>query len=192
VRDAGGPLLTFYVAWKIGGVVVGIMAATAFAALAWAYERRHDRPGMVARLSLGLVLVHAIVGLATKSALVYLAQPLVLSGVLGLGFTISTLAGRPLAGVFAVEMFPFSPEVRASEEYRRVFGRVSLAWGAYLLLHCVALLIVLLEWGVDVFVVANLATSAPVMTALLTWSIWYVVTTFRRSEEWGWILRGMP
>jgi intracellular septation protein A len=189
-RDAFGPLLAFYVAWKTAGVVVGILVATVFATLAWVYERRHGRPGMVARLSLGLVVIHAVIGLATHSATIYLAQPLLLSGALGLTFTVSTFVRRPLAGIFAVEMFPFSPEMRSSEEYRRVFGRVSLAWGAYLLVHCGVLLVVLLWWGVDVFVVVNIATSAPMMTGLLAWSIWYTVATFRRSDDWGWVLRG--
>ena len=117
-------------------------------------------------------------------------QPLIVSGALGMGFTISTMLGRPLAGVFATEMFPFSPEMRASREYRQVFGRVSLVWGAYLLLHCGLLLVVLLSWGVDVFVVVNIGTSAPIVTALLAWSIWYTVASFRRSEDWGWMLRG--
>lgn len=189
-RDAFGPLLAFYVGWKVGGVVVGITVATLVAILAWGYERRHARPGMVARLSLALVIIHAVIGLGTRNATIYLAQPLVISGALGMAFTVSTLVRRPLAGVFATEMFPFAPEMRASQEYRRVFGRVSLAWGGYLLLHAAVLEVVLLWWGVDVFVVANVATSAPIMTALLAWSIWYTVASFRRSEEWGWVLRG--
>jgi intracellular septation protein A len=191
-RDVFGPLLSFYVGWKIGGVFVGIAVATVVATAAWVYERRHQRPGMVARLSLGLVLIHAVIGLVTGSATIYLAQPVLLSGALGLAFTVSTLARRPLAGVFAVEMFPFSAEMRRSPEYRQVFGRVSLVWGAYLLLHCGFLLAVLLWWGVDVFVPVNIASSAPIIAALLTWSIWYTVTSFRRSEAWGWALRGEP
>src|SRR5437763_371791 len=42
-RDAAGPLLSFYVGWKTAGVIVGIVVATLFATLAWAYERRRDR-----------------------------------------------------------------------------------------------------------------------------------------------------
>jgi hypothetical protein len=145
---------------------------------------------MVARLSLSLVVIHALIGLGTHSATIYLAQPLLVSAALGLAFTISTMLGRPLAGVFATEMFPFSPEMRSSEEYRQVFGRVSFAWGAYLLLHSGFLLVVLLSWGVDVFVTVNIATGAPIVTALLAWSIWYTVASFRRSDDWGWMLRG--
>jgi hypothetical protein len=190
VRDALGPLVSFYVGWKAAGIVVGVLAATVFAIFAWAYERRHGRPGMVARLALGLVVIHAVIGLGTHSATIYLAQPLLVSAALGLAFTFSTMARRPLAGVFAIEMFPFSPEMRSSEEYRRVFARVSMAWGAYLLLHCAVLFVVLLLAGVDLFVVVNIATSVPIMTGLLAWSIWYTVASFRRSEEWGWVLRG--
>jgi hypothetical protein len=145
---------------------------------------------MVARLSLSLVVIHALIGLGTHSATIYLAQPLLVSAALGLAFTISTMLGRPLAGVFATEMFPFSPEMRSSEEYRQVFGRVSFAWGAYLLLHSGFLLVVLLSWGVDVFVTVNIATGAPIVTALLAWSIWYTIASFRHSDDWGWMLRG--
>jgi hypothetical protein len=28
------------------------------------------------------------------------------------------------------------------------------------------------------------------VVAMMTWSIWYAVRAFRRSEEWGWALRG--
>ena len=189
VRDIVGPLLTFYVGWKLAGVVVGVVAATVFAILAWGYERRHERPGLVARLALALVIVNALIGLGTRSATAYLAQPLLVGATLGATFIVSALLRRPLAGVFAVEMFPFTPEMRASDEYRQVFGRVSLAWGAYLLLHAAFLLVVLATWGVDVFVVANISTGAPIVAGLLTWSVWYTVTSFRRSEEWGWALQ---
>lgn len=189
VRDILGPLLAFYVGWKLGGVVLGVGVATVFAALAWAYERRQERPGMVARLSLALVVIHALIGLGTRSATIYLAQPLLVGAALGAAFTVSTLLSRPLAGVFAVELFPFTPEMQSSEDYRQVFGRLSLAWGAYLLIHAAVLLVVLITWGVDVFVVVNISTGAPIIAALLTWSIWYAVARFRESEEWGWALR---
>ena len=45
-RDAFGPVLAFYVLWKLWGLVPGIVAATAVALLVYRYERQQDRPAL--------------------------------------------------------------------------------------------------------------------------------------------------
>ena len=90
--------------------------------------------------------------------------------------------------MFAQETYPFPPAVKASLTFRRVFSRVSLAWGVYLLLRS-ALRLVALSWrDVDVIVAVNVLTGMPFTAALTAWSIWYGVRGFRRSREWGWAL----
>ena len=185
-RDSFGPILAFYVLYRTVGLVVGIAAATLVALLAVRYERKRDRTGTMARFALGFVLLQAAIGLASGSAEVYLAQPVLLNGAFGLVFLVSALIGRPLAGVFAGEMHDFPPEVRASETFRRVFSRISLAWGVYLLVRSAVRLVILAKTGVDAFVLINLATGAPLIAAMMSWSVWYAVRGFRRSNEWGW------
>src|SRR5205814_727944 len=146
-----------------------------------------ERPGMVARIALLFVLVQGTIGLAFGSAKVYLAQPVVLNGILGLVFLVSVLLGRPFAGMFAEELYPFPPEVKASETFRRAFTPVSLAWAVYLLARS-GLRLFMLTKSVDAFVVVNVATGAPIMIGLMAWSVWYITRSFRRSEEWGWAL----
>jgi len=58
-------------------------------------------------------------------------------------FVVSVLIGRPLAGVFARETYPFPPAVKASATFRRIFSHVSLAWGVYLLLRSAVRLLAL-------------------------------------------------
>jgi intracellular septation protein A len=185
-RDAFGPVLAFYVGWKVLGLVAGIAASTVLSLLAWRYERRRDRPGIMARVALAIVLVQAVIGLIADSAKVYLAQPVLVNAVFGGAFIVTTLMRRPLAGVFAGEMYPFPPEVRASRTFLRVFSRVSLAWGAYLLLRSAVRFVTLAETSVDAFVLVNFATGVPLTAGLMSWSVWYGVRGFRRSEEWGW------
>ncbi len=185
--NASGPILSFYIGWKLSGLVVGVLLATAVGVGAYLFERSRERPGMVARLALLFVFVQGTIGLAFGSAKVYLAQPVVLNGILGLVFLISTLRGRPFAGMFAAEFYPFPPEARASETFRRAFSRVSLVWAAYLLARS-AFRGFMLSYSVDTFVAVNVATGFPVMTALMSWSVWYITRSFRRSEEWGWTL----
>lgn len=189
-RDAFGPLLVFYVGWKVVGLAAGIVAATVLAVVAWRWEVRRERPGLMARIGLVLVLLQAAIGLIADDARVYLAQPVLISGVYGLVFLVSAVVGRPLAGTFATEMYAFPDEVKASETFRRVFGRVSLAWGCYLVLRSVVRMLVLSQSSVDAFVLVNFVTGFPFMTALITWSVWYGVRGFRRSEEWGWVFAG--
>ncbi|HEX4540186.1 MAG TPA: VC0807 family protein [Acidimicrobiales bacterium] len=188
--DAFGPVLAFYVGWKVAGTEVGIGVATAVGIVAWYAARRRERPGAVALLALGFVFVQAGVGLAFHSARIYLAQQVLLSAGLGVAFLVSIALRRPLAGLFAQDIFPFPDEVRSSATFRRVFTRISLAWGVYQVLRSVVRLGALSKGSIDAFLVVNLITSGPFIVALMAWSIWYAVRAFRRSEEWGWALRG--
>ena len=185
-RDAFGPVLAFYVVWKVAGLTAGILASTVVSLAAWRYERGKGRPGLMALASLGLVLVQAGIGLAADDAKVFLGQPVLVNGVYGLVFVVSAVVGRPLAGVFAGEMYPFPAEVRESVTFRRVFGRVSLAWGAYLLARSALRLLTLTTFSVDAFLGINLVSGVPLTAALMSWSVWYAGRAFRRSEEWGW------
>ena len=185
--NAGAPILFFYAGWKLSGLVLGVALATVVGVGAYLYERKRERPGMIARLALVFVFIQGTIGLAFGSAKVYLAQPVVLNGLLGLVFLVSTLRGRPFAGEFAEELYPFPPDVKASATFKRSFSRVSLVWAAYLLARSI-IRGFMLKGSVDAFVAVNVATGFPIMTGLMVWSVWYITRSFRRSEEWGWAL----
>jgi intracellular septation protein A len=190
-RDAFGPPLAFYAGWKAGGLVVGIACSTVVSMLAWRLEARAGRPGFMARLSLGIVVVQALVGLAAGSERVYLAQPVLVNAAYGLAFLVSVAVGRPLAGAFAGDLYVFPDEVKASNTFRSIFGRVSLAWGAYLCARSVVRLVTLSQGSVEAFLVVNMLTGMPLIAVLMSWSIWYAVRAFRRSDEWGPVIRAL-
>jgi hypothetical protein len=102
---------------------------------------------------------------------------------------ISVLIGRPLAGVFAGDTYPFPPAVKGSNTFRRVFSRVSIVWGVYLLSRSALRIIALMHLGVEAFIVINVVTGLPFTAAIMAWSIWYGVRGFRQSDEWGAFLR---
>jgi len=188
-RDAVGPVLAFYLCWKLVGLGAAIAVATALSAVAYGWERRHGRPGIGAALGLAITLTQAVVGLATGSAIAYFVPPLVVNGLWGLAFIGSVAIGRPLSGVFAQETYPFPDAVKASATYRRVFSRISLVWGVYFLARTAIRLLALSRRDVGLFILINLATGIPFTAALMSWSIWYGVRGFRRSAEWGWALK---
>jgi intracellular septation protein A len=190
-RDAFGPMLVFYVGYKLSGLLLGIVLSTVASLAAYRWERSHDRPGLMARLSLGFVLVQAVIGLAADSAVVYLAQPVLVNGAYGIAFLGSALVRRPLAGAFATEMYPFPDEVKQSDTFKRAFAHVSLAWGAYLLVRSGVRIATLSGGGIDAFIVVNLVTGMPLTALLMGWSVWYAVRFFRNSAEFGEAIRLM-
>jgi Protein of unknown function (DUF3159) len=184
-RDAFGPVLAFYVGMKLGGVALGIAVSTVVSFLGYRFERRRGRRGLMARLSLGFVVVNAAVGLVSDSATVYLALPVLQSAAFGLGFLLSAAMGLPLTGLLAQEMRPIPPEVVSSRTYRKVFGKSSVVWGIYLLVRSAIRLVTLSTGSLGAFVVVNFITGLPLTAALVAWSIRAGVRGFRRSEEWG-------
>ena len=190
-RDAFGPPLAFYVGWKSAGLVVGLALATLVSLLAWRAERRAGRPGFMTRLSLAIVIIQAVVGLVAGSERVYLAQPVLVNAAYGIAFIVSVLLHRPLAGAFAGDLYSFPDEVRASKTFTSIFGRISLVWGAYLCVRSGVRLATLSQSSVEAFLVVNMLTGMPLIALLMSWSVWYGVRSFRRSEEWGPAIRAL-
>jgi hypothetical protein len=187
LRDGLGPTLTFYAGWKLSGLLVGIIAASLFSLACYRYEHRRGRPGLIARLVLLFVVLQATVGLLLNSATVYLAQPVVLSGINGILWLGSVAIGRPLAAMFAREVFDFPAEMRQSATFKAVFGRISSAFGVYFIVAGIVQVIILLAVGVDVYVGVHAVTIVGIV-GMAAWAIRYSVNTFRASGEWGWVL----
>jgi len=188
-RDAFGPMLVFYAGFKLSGLLAGIVLSTIASFAAYRWERSHDRPGLMARVGLGLVLLQTVIGAMSNSTVVYLAQPVLINGAYGLAFLGSIVIGRPLAGVFATETYPFPDDVKGSDTYRRAFSHISLAWGLYLVVRSVVRMASLSGGNVDSFIVVNTLTGVPLTAMLMSWSVWYAVRFFRKSAEFGEAIR---
>jgi intracellular septation protein A len=175
LRDILGPTLSFYAGWKItGNLVVGVALGSAFSFAAYRYERRHGRPGIVARLVLAFVVVQAIVGLATGSAEAYLIQPAILGTLNGAAWLVSVALRKPLAGAFAGEVFPFDEETRASDAYRSTFSHISIVFGVFFIGFAAIQLLVLLTVGIDAFVAVRLLDAAGILV-MIVWCVRYAV-----------------
>jgi hypothetical protein len=174
------PILLFYVVWNLAGLVPAILVATAVSGSIVAWQVRRGNGGALAVVALIFVLIQAVVGLASNSATVYLAQPVVLSACWGVAYFGSVVVRRPLIGIFANVWYPFPPAFRASEPYRHEFSLQSIVWGIYCLARAGLRLAVLLGPGIGSFVVVSLLTGAPIFAALVFWGIWHARRTFSR------------
>jgi len=178
LREGALPVAAFYAGLELGGLAAGIAASTLVSVLLYAYERRAGREGLLVRLSLLFVAVQGLIGLVSGSAVVYLATPVVATAAWGVLFLASAAVGRPLAGALACAWYPFTPEFRRSDLFRRVYAVESVVWGAYLLARSALRLVVLLEGSLGGYVVVVFLTGTPAMLALLAWSVWYAIRRF--------------
>jgi hypothetical protein len=180
--EAVAPVLVFYAAWKLSGLGPAIAASTlVYVALAALLTRRGRDVTLVA-VGAVFVVIQAVVGLAAHSAIVYLAQPVVLSALWGIAYFVSVAIRRPLIGVFANAWYPFPAWFRASEPYRREFGMQSLVWGMYCLARAALRLWALLDAGVAGFVLVSAVTGTPLLIALVGWGIWHARRVFSRLD----------
>lgn len=185
VRDAFGPLVVFYVGWKLIGLGAGIVAAVAFGVAVYVHERRRGRPAAVVRLALVLVGIRATVGIVSGSGRAYLATEIAIDAILATMVCGSLLSRRPFASWFAAELYPLPPEVVESATYRRAMRAITGVWGAYFALRGLTRLAALLTLGTDQYALVIALTDAPFLLALLAWSVYYSLRVFRRSDEFG-------
>ena len=181
--EAVAPVLVFYAVWKVWGLAPAIAASTVvyLTLAAWVLRRGHDLT--LIAVGAAFVVIQALVGLASHSATVYLAQPVVLSALWGLAFFVSIAIGRPLIGVFAGVWYPFPSWFRAGKDYRREFGMQSFVWGLVCLARAGLRLWGLLDSGVGGFVVVSIVTGTPLLAALVAWGIWHARRTFSRLDD---------
>jgi intracellular septation protein A len=185
VRDAFGPLAAFYAGWKLIGLVAGILLAVALGVAVYVHERRHGRPAMIVRVALALVLIRATIGLSADSARVYLGMEIVVDTLIA-GLVLGLLArGRPLAAVFAREVYPLPPELSESRTFRDAMARITAVWGIYFLLRALVRLAALLTLSTDQYVLVSALSDAPFLIAILAWSVRYTTKAFRESEQWA-------
>jgi intracellular septation protein A len=180
--EAVAPVLVFYAAWKLAGLDAAIVASTIFclALAGWLIRRRKD--ATLVAIGALVVVIQAVVGLASHSATIFLAQPVLLSGLWGLAYLGSVAIGRPLIGVFASAWYPFPDWFRASTPYRREFAMQSIVWGVYCLLRAGLRLWALLGSGVAGFVVVSTATGPPLLALLVAWGLWHARRRFSRLD----------
>jgi hypothetical protein len=188
VRDGFGPLATFFIGWKLLGLTAGIALAVVFGVSIFVHERRQGRPAALVRVALALVCLRAVVGVSSGSASVYLAQEIGIDLLLGLGILALLAAGRPISSWIAADVFPFTTEMRDSDTFRQVMRSITTVWGTYFLVRAGVRLTALLTLSTNRYVLVIALSDAPFLIALLAWSVYYTVNSFRRSEQWGALL----
>jgi uncharacterized protein DUF3159 len=182
LREGFLPVGAFYVGLQLSGLAAGIAASTAVSFFIYLYERRAGRDGLLVRIAFGFVFVQGAIGLAANSAVVYLAQPVLVNAAWGVAFLVSAAIRRPLAGALACAWYPFPHWVRQTESFKRVFGVQSLVWGAYFVARSGIRMAALLYGSLGSFLAIVFLTGTPVMFLLIVWSIRHAMRELTVSE----------
>lgn len=175
------PIGGFYLGDRLSGLIAGIVTASLASLGLFAWERRKGRPGVLARLSLVVVLLQAVVGLGSHSAFVYFLPSIAVDLAEGTAFCASALSRRPLAWHLAREILPLPQHLINQPDVRSMFSRVTLIWGGYFTLRGLACLSVLSLSDTSTYLVTRVLLDLPVVIPLLGGSLTFVLARLDRT-----------
>jgi len=174
-----GPLAAFVVGRALGGVVAAIAAAAAVSLCLFAWERRKGRPGVLAWISLVVLVCGVVLGLVSRSAVLYFLPPIAMDIVEGVACFVSCLTRMPLGRVLAGELVTLPPRLFTLPEIRRPLLGITLVWGGYFTARGLLCGGLVLFVGTDAFLVARALVDAPVVLPLLAVSAVFTVRRLR-------------
>jgi hypothetical protein len=166
-----GPLAGFWAGSRLGGLYAGIAFATAVSLAVYWWERRRGRPGLLARLSLAVIVLQVLLGGLGESAFLYFLPRIGVDVAEGLAHYASCLTRRPLAAVFARELVTVPHAVLQRPPARRLFVRITLVWGTYFTGRGLLTLVVLVSAGADAYLLVRALVDAPLVIPLLAASL---------------------
>jgi hypothetical protein len=158
--------------------------AALFGVSVFIHERRQGRPAMILRLALILVAIRASVGLSSDSATIYLAQEIGIDILLACAVLASLTRGHPFASWFASEIYPLSRQMRESDTFQDAMRTITAVWGLYFLARATVRLTALLTLSTDSYALVIALSDAPLLIAILAWSVYHTVSAFRNSARW--------
>jgi hypothetical protein len=176
--DVGLAVLAYYGARAAGlsewsALLAGTLAAGA--RLLWV-AARNRRVDPFAGVLLVLFAAGLAVSFVTGDARFLLAKDSATSGVLGLTFLGSCLAGKPLCYLAALRMAgpargQLAGRFAVDAAMRRRFSRLTLIWGGGLLVEALLRIAVVYLLPIDVAVGASTALQVAALTALVGWTV---------------------
>ncbi len=182
--DALVPVALFLSINSMAGLGWAMGLASAWAAgLVIARRRAGRAAGPLVWFSLGYVLLRGAAGIITGSDAVYFGPGIVNNFVIAAVFAVSVLVRRPIVGAIATIFYPFRDEVRRHPAYRRVFGRLTVAWAAFQLLTGVLQIALLATTTTNTSILVRSLVSWPLGIALFVYSLRYPRKAFARGPD---------
>jgi intracellular septation protein A len=167
------PLLAFYVAQQIGGVVWAVIVGGILSVAVIPLERRATGSMRWSWVGLVGVAFGGGLALATQNPKLFFLRSVVGDAAFGLAMIGSLLIGKPLVATFASWSVTISEDYKATKAYRWSFGVLTAVWGVVNLARAGGRGYMLATGSLGQLMVVNLATGWPVFALLVAFSVWY-------------------
>jgi intracellular septation protein A len=176
------PVAAFYVAFRIGGPVVGIVTgmAVSFSVLAiQAYRLRRLDP--VALVPMIVILIQGLLAIVVGSVDLYLAAPAVEAVIWGIVLIGSVALRRPLVPLIARELGVVPPRFAASVGLQRSLDVLTVAWGIAAFCKAGVRLWLLALLPLEAFLIAVTLGTLGINLVMLAISVWLPLVMVRRE-----------
>jgi intracellular septation protein A len=176
------PVVAFYVAFRIGGPVVGIvtgMAVSLAVLVIQAFRLRRLDP--VALVPMIVILAQGLLATLVGSVELYLAAPAVEAVIWGVVLVGSVALRRPLVPLIARELGVVPSRFAASVGLQRSLGVLTLAWGIAAFCKAGLRLWLLTLLPLEAFLIAVTLGITGINLVMLAISIWLPLTMVRRE-----------
>ena len=176
------PVVAFYVAFRIGGPVIGIITgmAVSLAVLAiQAYRLRRLDP--VAVVPMTVILAQGLLATWFGSVELYLAAPAVEAVIWGVVLVGSVALRRPLVPLIARELGVVPSRFAASVGLQRSLGVLTLAWGIAAFCKAGLRLWLLTLLPLEAFLIAVTLGLTGMNVVMLAISVWLPLAMVRRE-----------
>jgi uncharacterized membrane protein len=171
------PTALFAATLVIVNITTAVLVALAWMAGAMCWRWTTNRPvsGLLL-LALGIMAVKTSITLATGNTFIYFVQPVFVDLVVSAVFLGSLWSARPIVARLAPDFFPMSAAVAASPPIRRLFRRLTLLWGLFILVKGTVTFWLLMSLSTVHFVlIKGGAIITLTLTAAVVTVVWSVI-----------------
>jgi len=160
------PAVLFYLCFRVTDVWTAMFVALgwSYGAIAWRAVTRRRTSGLLILMA-AVMTGRTLISVATDSTYLYFLQPIISDGLIALLFLLSMVTARPMVSRLAGDFYPMDHELALRPRLRRLFGGLTLMWGALGLGKAAFTLWLLRSQSLDTFVLVK-SISLPTLNTL--------------------------
>lgn len=178
------PVASFYVAFRLGGPIVGIVTGMVVSLTVLgiqAYRLRRLDP--IVLVPMVVILAQGLLATLTGSVALYLAAPAVEAAIWGVVLIGSVLLRRPLVPLIARELGVVPSRFATSVGLKRSLELLTLAWGVAAFCKAVLRLWLLSLLPLEEFLVSVTLGITGINIVMLALSVWLPLLMLRREPR---------
>ena len=180
------PILTFYLLYRVGGPMLGILGGMTVSLVALGIQaRRIGRLDPIVLLPMAVIPIQGSAAIALDSVELYLAAPAVENILWGIALTGSVVLRRPLVRVIARELDLIPAGYADSATVVHALRHVTLAWGLAAFVKAAIRLWLLFSLPLEAFLVVHTVVNFAINGATMAFSFWWPLRAARDEHTGG-------